>query len=249
MSSSQPPSPPSSRPKNQTATSARTRSPTRTTPGGASAPGKNAARCKPLLTANRTWASANAWTISATRQPSSTGSRPTRICQTGRQAGATSPPTGRWQNSPTHPAQIRLVPSRHRSTLLRVGAEPAHRPHRKGPPPAPSPVAPCVGAILAPGRPSMDSSLAIISIVAERLFGSTPITTAHRNPFCPCRHDVLGTRGRRYVELGKPLLSLSAHGSTQPAQAIKRANRVLQRLDILNRSYGPRTKLLNAKCF
>jgi hypothetical protein len=66
-----------------------------------------------LADANNVW-----WSVSA--------------CRTGRRAGATSPPTGRWRNSRTRQTQIKLALSRHRSRLLGLGAESGALAMRKG---------------------------------------------------------------------------------------------------------------------
>src|ERR1700734_3819669 len=60
-----------------------------------------------LADAGNAWWSVSASTISATSPPSSTGSRTAPTCRTGRPAGATSPPTARWQHSPTPRTQTR----------------------------------------------------------------------------------------------------------------------------------------------
>src|SRR5215472_17053604 len=130
MSSSPTPSPRSSRRRSQRATSARTRSPTRTTPGGASVPGRRAARCGPSWTASRTGPSRRASTITATRRPSSTGSRTARICRTGRPTGGTSPPTARWPSSPIHHRPTRPATSSGRSILPPPAADHGHAARR-----------------------------------------------------------------------------------------------------------------------
>ena len=103
-----------------------------TTPGGPSPPGKIAAFCRPLRATSRTWTSAPAWIITATRPRSSTGHRPTPARRTGRPAGATSLPMAKPPTSPSHQLQTKTGTSPRQSNHHPASPEAANRTYRNG---------------------------------------------------------------------------------------------------------------------